>query len=71
VRRVESSRHRHVDLLRRRPLLDDSSVDSPGTRAVRRGDQLRALLSLVDHGVLSAGEFERQEDKVFRRLPYD
>ena len=42
---------------------------SPGSDAVRRVDQLRALLRLVERGVLSAEEFERQEEKVFRRSP--
>jgi hypothetical protein len=64
---MASSRRRHVDLLRRRPALDAVPVDPPAARAVRRVDQLRALLHLVERGVLSADEFERQEDKVFRR----
>jgi hypothetical protein len=67
VKRTDSSRRRHVDLLRRRPALDAAPVDPPAARAVRRVDQLRALLRLVERGVLSAGEFEHQEDKVFRR----
>ncbi len=69
MKRVASSRRRHVDLLRRRPVLDDSPVDPPAVLAVRRVDQLRALLHLVERGVLSPDEFERQEEKVFRRPP--
>ena len=67
MRRVASDRRRHVDLLRRRPVLDAVPVDPTAPEAVRRVDQLRALLHLVDRGVLSAGEFERHQEKVFRR----
>jgi len=67
VKRVASDRRRHVDLLRRRPVLDAVPVDPTASGAVRRVDQLRALLHLVDRGVLSADEFERQQEKVFRR----
>lgn len=65
MRRVAASRERHVDLLRRRPTLDPVAVDQGAP--VRRVDQLRALLQLVERGVLSAEEFERQERKVYRR----
>jgi hypothetical protein len=63
MRRVSASRRQHVDLLRRRPTLDPVEVEQP---AARRLDQVRALLRLVDRGVLSAEEFERQQEKVFR-----
>lgn len=63
---MDSSRRRHVDLLRRRPVLDAVPVDPAAARAARRVDQLRALLHLVERGVLSAGEFEHEEAKVFR-----
>lgn len=69
MRRVAGSRRQHVDLLRRRPTLDPVAVEQPVTGAVRRVDQLRALLGLVDRGVLSEEEFERQEEKVYRRSP--
>ena len=71
MRRVEPSRRRHVDLLRRRPLPDTATADLPEGRAVRRVEQLRALLRLVERGVISAGEFERQEGKAFRGPPTD
>jgi hypothetical protein len=67
VKRVASSRRRHVDLLRRRPVLGATPVDPPAFQAAYRVDQLRALLHLVERGVLSPDEFERQEEKVFRR----
>jgi hypothetical protein len=69
VKRVASSRLRHADLLRRRPRLDAVSVDPREVQAVYRVDQLRALLDLVERGLLSPDEFERQEDKVFRHPP--
>jgi hypothetical protein len=37
--------------------------------ALRRVDQLRALMRLVERGVLSAEEFERQEERIYRRSP--
>ena len=64
MKRVATSRRRHLDLLRRRPVLDPVPVEQQPTQ---RLDQLRALLELVDRGVLSAEEFERQERKVYRR----
>ena len=63
MRRVAASRRQHLDLLRRRPTLDPVTVEQP----VRRVDQLRALLRLVDRGVLSPEEFDRQQEKVYRR----
>jgi hypothetical protein len=69
VKRVSASRRRHVDLLRRRPLLEPVTVDSPAFSAGHRFDQLRALVYLVERGVLSAEEFERHQEKIFRRSP--
>ena len=67
MRRVAFSRERHVDLLRGPPVLNAAPADPTAHRAVHRLDQVRALLHLVDRGVLSPGEFETQESKVFRR----
>jgi hypothetical protein len=64
VKRVAVSRRQHLGLLRRRPVLDPVPVEQQPTQ---RLDQLRALLQLVDRGVLSAEEFERQEQKIFGR----
>ena len=66
MRRVASSRRSHVDLLRRRPLLDPVVVTSATSAAVNRVDQLRALLHLVDQGLLSAEELERQQESSLR-----
>ena len=62
--RVTRSRRGRVDLLRRRPEWGPGGP-SPGSDAVRRVDQLRALVRLVERGVLSAEEFERQQEKVY------
>ena len=67
MRRVAVSRRQHVDLLRRRPTLDPVAVEATAPAAVRRLDQLRALLRLVERGMLSAEEFERQQAKVYPR----
>jgi len=69
VRRVATSRRSHVDLLRRRPLLDPVMGVSPGSTAVSRVVQLRVLLHLVERGVLSAEELELQQDSLSRRPP--
>ena len=62
MKRVASSRRSHIDLLRRRPLLDPVVVTSPASAAVGRVDQLRVLLHLVERGVISAEELERQQE---------
>ena len=69
MKRVASSRRSHVDLLRRRPLLDPVVVDSPTSAAVGRVDQLRVLLHLVERGVISAEELERQQETLARPVP--
>ena len=69
VKRVASSRRSHVDLLRRRPLLDPVVGVSPASAAVSRVVQLRVLLHLVERGVLSAEELELQQDTLSRRPP--
>ena len=69
MRRVAASRRSHVDLLRRRPLLDPVVGTSPASTAVSRVDQLRVLLHLVERGVLSAEEMERQEETLSRQPP--
>lgn len=67
MRRVGTSRRHLVDLLRQRPRLDPVAVDPPASGAVGRVDQLQALLHLVERGVLSAEEFERQVELLSRR----
>jgi hypothetical protein len=69
VKRVASSRRSHVDLLRRRPLLDPVVATSPASAAASRVVQLRVLLHLVERGVLSAEELELQQDSLSRRPP--
>jgi hypothetical protein len=70
VKRVASSRRNHVDLLRRRPLLDPVVGISPTSAAMNRVVHLRVLLHLVERGVLSAEELELQQDSLSRRPPY-
>jgi hypothetical protein len=69
VKRVATSRRSHVDLLRRRPLLDPVVEVSPASTAVSRVVQLRVLLHLVERGVLSAEELELQQDSLWRLPP--
>ena len=69
MRRVASSRRGHVDLLRRRPVLGPGPRSPPGTRRRTAGRPARALIRLVERGVLSAEELERHEERVFRRSP--
>ena len=64
---MTGSRRGPVDLLRRRPEWGQDQVPSSGFDAVRRVDQLRALVRLVERGLLSAEEFERQQEKVYPR----
>lgn len=66
MRPVAGSRRGRVDLLRTRPDCGSGDLPSTSTDAVRRMDQLRALVRLVERGMLSAEEFERQEEKVYR-----
>ncbi len=63
MRRVTRSRRGQVDLLRRRPEGGSWTTPSPDADAVRRVDQLGALVRLVERGVLSAEEFVRHEEK--------
>ncbi len=69
MKRVATSRRSHVDLLRRRPLLDPVVGVSPASAAVSRVVQLRVLLHLVERGVLSPEELELQQDSLSRRPP--
>jgi len=66
VRRVATSRRRLVGVLRRRPRLDRAAVSPESGAAVRRLDELRALLRLVERGLLSAEELEREQLKIRR-----
>jgi hypothetical protein len=63
VRRVGGSRRFLVDLLRRRPALDRGEVPPAEAAGLRRVDQVREVLDLVDRGLLSEEEFEKQHGK--------
>ncbi|MGO4255819.1 hypothetical protein [Marmoricola sp. RAF53] len=72
MRPRHQNRRQAVDLLRRRPVL--SVPEQAGEQAGRartdvvagRIDGLRELLRLVDRGLLSEAEFERQQRRLFR-----
>lgn len=66
MRRVAASRRRHLGVLRRRPRLDPAAVVPATGSAVRRLDELRALLRLVERGLLSPEELDREQAKVYR-----
>jgi len=65
MRRTAESRRQHVGVLRSPPSLDTRSGASAALPGLRRSDEVRQLLRLVDRGVLSEEEFERQMRKVF------
>jgi len=62
---VSWSRRRNVGLLRRRPPLDRTVDTSFAVTGVSKLDQVRALMNLVDRGLLSEDEFEQQQNKVY------
>jgi hypothetical protein len=61
-----SPRRRHVDLLRGSPALHRSADGLTPTTQPSHVDQVRELLDLVDRGLLSEEEFERQQAKILR-----
>ena len=63
MRRLTRSRDECLDLLVRRPLSWTTSVTRAEFR-VDRAAQIRELVSLVDRGLLTGEEFERQRRKV-------
>ena len=70
MKRVATSRRSHVDLLRRRPLLDPVVASLARVRLPRAGStSCGCSLHLVERGVLSAEEFELQQDSLSRRPP--
>lgn len=60
----ENPRRRHADLLRGAPSLDRDAERAVRPAVPSRVDQLRELIDLVDRGLLSEEEFERQEAKI-------
>ncbi|MEN0129721.1 MAG: hypothetical protein AAGC49_09810 [Brevundimonas sp.] len=66
MRRVAGSRRQHIGVLTRSPRLDPMYEAAASRIRVSRVDQVRQLLSLVDGGLLSADEFEREATKLFR-----
>jgi hypothetical protein len=70
VKRVEGARRDHVGVLRGRPPLDPGACPSAGsTGHLRRVDEIRELLRLVDRGLLSEEELDRQLLTMYGLLP--
>jgi len=69
MRRTAQSRRQHLGVLRSPPALDTRSSASAALPGLRRSDEVRQLLRLLDRGVLSEEEFDRQMRKVFARYP--
>jgi hypothetical protein len=66
MERVATSRSRLLGVLRRRPVVDVSAEHYMPEVDVRRTNQVRELLSLVDRGLLSEEEFAQQQDRLGR-----
>ena len=62
-----SSRRRseNPDLLTRWPLSERTLVQRSGAGVVNQVEQVRELAKLVERGLVSKEEFERQRSKVF------
>jgi hypothetical protein len=69
MRRVAGARRDHVGVLRGRPPLDPMARSAVGPVIVRRVDEVRRLLGLLDRGLLSEEELERQMAKIYRNHP--
>jgi len=64
MERVATSRAHLLGVLRRRPVIDATADQYPPDLDVRRTNQVRELLSLVDRGLLSEEEFEQQQARL-------
>jgi hypothetical protein len=65
MRRVGNSRKHNVDLLVRVPRRDDSTDAGVSTLLIDAAGQFAALADLVDRGLVSPAEYERQRRKIF------
>jgi len=66
MERVASSRSHLLGVLRRRPVVDVTADQFLSELDVRRTNQVRELLTLVDRGLLSEEEFEQQQRRLHR-----
>jgi hypothetical protein len=64
MERVASSRDHLLGVLRRRPVVDATRDQRRPDLDVRRSNQVRELLSLVDRGLLSEEEFAQQQERL-------
>jgi hypothetical protein len=60
MKRVNGSRRDHLGVLRGRPPLDPTVGSPVGSSGLRRVDEIRELLRLVDRGLLSEEELDAQ-----------
>jgi hypothetical protein len=58
-------RSENPDLLTRWPLSERTLVERSGAVVVNQVEQVRELAKLVERGLVSREEFERQRSKVF------
>ena len=64
MERVATSRAHLLGVLRRRPVVDVTADQFMSEVDVRRSNQVRELLTLVDRGLLSEEEFEQQQRRL-------
>ena len=64
MERVATSRAHLLGVLRRRPVVDVTADQFTPELDVRRTNQVRELLTLVDRGLLSEEEFEQQQRRL-------
>ncbi|GAA4371895.1 hypothetical protein [Nocardioides caricicola] len=69
MERVATSRAHLLGVLRRRPVVDVTADQFMPEVDVRRSNQVRELLTLVDRGLLSEEEFEQQQRRLHRDTP--
>ncbi|MGH3508032.1 MAG: SHOCT domain-containing protein [Nocardioidaceae bacterium] len=62
---MRRSRSDNPDLLTRRPLSERTLAQGSGAAVVNQVEQVRELAKLMDRGLVSREEFERQRSKVF------
>lgn len=62
---AQRSRSGNPDLLTRWPLSERTLARRSGAIVVNQVEQVRELAKLVDRGLVSREEFERQRSKVF------
>jgi Short C-terminal domain len=62
---VKKSRSEHPNLLTRCPLSERTLANRSDVAVVDQAEQVRELADLLERGLLSREEFQRQRSKVF------